>query len=129
MPRPPQRKPKPKPKQKEAKQPPPHFAPSAFLSGSEPAVKQLCDELATLAAERFSDLTGTTWSTVGNSLAEQLRALGHDLSNFDESPELQEWQATWHHPRGTFSLLLSFRAPHDVEVTWRTDDWTYTAQG
>ncbi len=127
MPRPPMRKPKPKPKQKEPKQPPPHFAPSAFLSGSPEAVQKLCDELATLAAERFSDLTGTTWETTGNSLAEQLRAIGHDLTNFDESPELQEWHATWHHPRGSFSLLLAFRAPHGVEVTWRTDDWTYTA--
>ncbi len=133
MPRPPQRKPKPKQKlpkptkQKAPKQPPPHFAPSAFLSGSAEAVQRLCDELATLAAERFSDLTGTNWQTAGNALAEQLRAIGHDLTSFDESPELQEWQATWHHPRGSFSLLLSFRAPHAVEVTWRTDDWTYTA--
>jgi hypothetical protein len=133
MPRPPQYKRKQQRKeaqtkpQKPPKQPPPHFAPSAFLSGSAEAVQKLCDELATLAAERFSDLTGTTWQAVGTSLAEQLRAIGHDLTNFDESPELQEWQATFYHPRGTFSLLLAFRAPHSVEVTWRTDDWTYTA--
>ena len=133
MPRPPQHKRKQQLKeaktkpQKAPKQPPPHFAPSAFLSGSTEAVQQLCDELATVAADRFSDLTGTTWQAVGTSLAEQLRAIGHDLTNFDEAPELQEWQATFYHPRGTFSLLLVFRAPYAVEVTWRTDDWTYTA--
>jgi hypothetical protein len=40
----------------------------------------------------------------------------------------QEWLATWHHPRGTFSLLLAFQAPHAVEVTWKTEDTTFTAR-
>ena len=61
-----------------AKGDPPRFAPSAFLKGSKEQVQQLCDELATLAAERFSDLTGTTWPAVGTALAQQLRALGHE---------------------------------------------------
>jgi hypothetical protein len=106
----------------------PRFAPSAFLKGSREQVQQLCDELATLAAERFSDLTGTTWPSVGAALAQQLRALGHDLIGIDDSDEHQEWVATWHHPRGTFSLLLSFQAPCAVEVTWRTDDAAFTAR-
>lgn len=104
------------------------FAPAAFLKGTPEQVRALCDELATLAAERFSDLTGTTWRDAGLSLVRQLRELGHDLSNFDEGDELQEWQATWHHPRGTFALLLAFRAPHAVEVSWKTDDGVYTAR-
>ena len=106
---------------------PPRFAPSAFLKGSPAQVQHLCDELATLAAERFSDLRGTSWSAVGTALAQQLRALGHDLFPVDESDELQEWQATWHHPRGTFSLSLSFQAPHSVAITWKTDDATFSA--
>jgi hypothetical protein len=117
-----QRKPKPPEKQ------PSRFAPAAFLNGSGEQVQALCDELATLAAERFSDLTGTTWQRTGLAIAEQLRAAGHDLTSFDESAELQEWQASWHHPRGNFSLLLSFRAPYSVEVTWRTDDAAFTAR-
>jgi hypothetical protein len=60
------------------------FAPSAFLKGTPEQVRALCDELATLAAERFSDLTGTTWRDAGFALARQLRELGHDLSSFDE---------------------------------------------
>jgi hypothetical protein len=111
-----------------AKGDPPRFAPSAFLKGSKEQVQQLCDELATLAAERFSDLTGTTWPAVGTALAQQLRALGHDLMNIEESDERQEWLATWHHPRGTFSLLLSFQAPYAVEVTWKADDAVFTAR-
>jgi hypothetical protein len=107
--------------------PRPRFAPAAFLSGSPAQVQALCDELADVAAARFADLTGTTWEDVGRSLAHQLRALGHDLSSFDETPELQDWQATWHHTRGTFSLLLAFRAPCSVEVTWTTDDARFTA--
>jgi hypothetical protein len=91
-------------------------------------VQALCDELADVAAARFSDLTGTSWERVGTTLAAQLRALGHDLTNFDESPELQEWQATWHHARGTFSLLLVFRAPNSVEVTWTADDTKLSAR-
>ena len=126
--RPPRREPKRAPKLKAAKSDPPRFAPSAFLKGSSEQVQQLCDDLATLAAERFSDLTGTTWPDVGTALAQQLRALGHDLMSIDESDDHQEWQATWHHPRGTFSLLLSFQAPHAVAVTWKTDDVAYTAR-
>lgn len=130
--RPPKREPthvpKRGPKLKAAKSDPPRFAPSAFLKGSPERVQQLCDELATLAAERFSDLTGTNWSRVGATLAQQLRAVGHDLIALDESEEQQEWVATWHHPRGTFSLLLSFQAPYAVAVTWKTDDGAYTAR-
>jgi hypothetical protein len=91
-------------------------------------VQRLCDELATLAADRFSDLTGTNWHDAGATLAQQLRAVGHDLIGIDESAEHQEYQATWHHPRGTFSLTLSFEAPYTVAVTWKSDDGSYTAR-
>jgi hypothetical protein len=129
MPRkPPKREQTREPKLKAAKGDPPRFAPSAFLKGSNEQVQQLCDDLATLAAKRFSDLTGTTWQSAGSALAQQLRALGHDLMSIDESDHHQVWQATWHHPRGTFSLLLSFEAPCAVEVTWKTDDATFTAR-
>src|SRR5437879_1174799 len=120
--------PKRKPKRPEAKEPPSRFAPSAFLKGSAEAVQALCDDLATLAAERFSDLTGTTWQRTGLAIAQQLRAAGHDLTNFDEADDLQEWHASWHHPRGNFSLRLAFRAPYAVEVTWKTDDRVFTAR-
>lgn len=117
-----------KPKKSRGDEPPARFAPAAFLSGSQAQVQALCDELADVAAARFSDLTGTSWERVGTTLAAQLRALGHDLTSFDESPELQEWQATWHHARGTFSLLLVFRAPTSVEVTWTADDTKLSAR-
>ena len=116
------------PKLRAAKGEPPRFAPTAFLKGSGEQVQQLCDDLATLAAERFSDLTGTTWPATSAALAQQLRALGHDLISIDESDAHQEWQATFYHPRGTFSLLLAFQAPHAVEVTWKTEDSTFTAR-
>jgi hypothetical protein len=51
-----------------------------------------------------------------------------DLIAVDEAEDQQEWLATWHHPRGTFSLLLSFQAPHAVAVTWKTDEGSYTAR-
>jgi hypothetical protein len=126
--RPPRREPKREPKLRAAKSESPRFAPSAFLKGSREQVQQLCDELATLAAERFSDLTGTTWPAVGTTLAKQLRALGHDLIGIDESDDHPEWLATWHHPRGAFSLLLTFQAPYAVEVRWKTDDAVFTAR-
>jgi len=106
----------------------PKFAPKAFLSGSPEQVQGLCNDLAELAAERFSDLTGTTWESVGKSLASQLRELGHDLIAFEETTEHQEWQTTWHHPKGTFVFTLEFRAPYAAAVTWKTDDRTFTAQ-
>jgi hypothetical protein len=117
-----------KPKLRATKEDSSRFAPSAFLKGSPEQVQRRCDELATLAAERFSDLTGTNWREAGVTLAQQLGAVGHDLIDVDEADEHQEWQATWHHPRGTFSLTLSFHAPYAVAVTWRTDDGAYTAR-
>jgi hypothetical protein len=127
-PRPPKRGPKREPKPKADKGNPPRFAPSAFIKGSSEQVQQLCDDLATLAAARFSDLTGTTWQSVSSALAQHLRTIGHDLVSVDESDDHQEWQATWYHPRGTFTLSLSFHAPCAVEVTWKTDDATFTAR-
>lgn len=117
-----------KSKPKEAKQPPSRYAPAAFLKGSAEGVRELCEELAGIAHERFCDLTGTTWQETGLALARQLRAAGHDLSSLDESDELQEWQVTYYHPRGTFSLSLVFRAPTTVEVTWLADGEATTAR-
>ena len=129
MPARPQRpEPKRERKVKAAQGDPPRFAPSAFLKGSPAQVQQLCNDLATLAADRFRDTTGTTWAGVGTSLAQQLRAIGHDLMSIDDSDDHQEWVATWHHPRGTFSLVLSFQAPQAVAVTWKTDDAAFTAR-
>jgi hypothetical protein len=105
----------------------PKFAPKAFLSGTPEQVQALCNDLADVAAERFSDLTGTNWVSVGQSLASQLRELGHDLTAFEDTPEHQEWQTTWHHPKGTFVFTLEFRAPYAATVTWKTDDRTFTA--
>jgi hypothetical protein len=91
-------------------------------------VRALCEKLASIAHQRFTDLTGTTWQRAGSDLAQQLRGAGHDLTAFDESEELQEWQVSYYHPRGTFTLSLTFRAPADVEVAWRADDATITAR-
>jgi hypothetical protein len=115
----------PKPTSKPA---PSRFAPSAFLTGTPADVQRLCDDLAELAAGRFSDLTGTSWQRTGSAIASQLRATGHDLVSFEDTPDLQEWQASWHHPRGNFSLLLSFRAPGEVEVTWKSETGTLSAR-
>ena len=104
------------------------FAPSAFLSGKPEAVQQLCDELADHAAARLASLSGPSWARVGRALAGQLRELGHDLISLDESETLQDWQARWHHPRGTFTLSLVFRIPHAVEVTWQVDDVTIASR-
>ena len=78
-------------KPERVKQPPSRYAPAAFLKASPAGVQALCDSLATLAAARFGDLTGTTWQSAGQALAQQLRALGHDLMSLDESAELQEY--------------------------------------
>lgn len=124
-PRPPQRRKAKSPKPQPAPSP---FAPSAFLRGTPEAVRELCEGLAGIAHDRFLDLTGTTWQRAGSDLAHQLRAAGHDLTSFDDSEQLQEWQTTFYHSRGTFSLLLTFRAPTFVEVTWRSDDDAITAR-
>jgi len=105
----------------------PKFAPAAFLSSTPEQAQTLCNDLADVAAERFGDLTGTTWVEVGQSLARQLRELGHDLMSFEDTAEHQVWQTTWHHPKGTFVFTLEFRAPYAATVTWQTDDRTFTA--
>ncbi len=90
-------------------------------------MQRLCEDLAKEAANRFADLTGTSRKTVVATIVQQLRASGHDLSNLENTDEVEEWQATWYHPKGTFSLLLSFRAPRRVEVTWTADDVKFVA--
>jgi hypothetical protein len=112
---------------KAAAAPPSRFAPKAFLAASPAAAQELCEQLAADAARRLADLTGTTWTAVAKAIVAEVRASGHDLVSLDDTEELRQWQATWYHPRGTFSLLLSFRAPGSVEVTWQTDDATFSA--
>ena len=64
---------------------------------------------------------------MGQSLVQQLRALGHDLVDLEETPEHQLYQATWYHPKGTFVFTLEFKAPYAATVTWQTDDATFSA--
>jgi hypothetical protein len=110
------------------KRPPSPFAPGAFLSGSAEQVQELCHELALHAGKRFANRKLSTWESVGASIVAELRAAGHDLSSFDRSEGFTEWQALWHHPRGSFSLFLTFRAPAEVEVSWKTETETFTAR-
>lgn len=107
---------------------PARFAPSTFVASSPEAVQRLCNELATEAARAFAARGKTDFRTVGTSIAQQLRVSGHDLSPFDETEDVQQWQATLYHPKGTFSLFLSFRANGHVEVTFRSDTTVYTAR-
>ncbi len=105
---------------------PSRFAPKAFLA-SPATVQALCNELATQSARRFADLPGIPWADVAASIVAEVRESGHDLISLDDSADHRQWQATWYHPLGTFSLLLSFRPPRSVEVTWQTDAATFSA--
>jgi hypothetical protein len=116
------------PKTKAAKAPPSRFAPKAFLAGSPETRQQLCVELAAELANRFERLVGTPWSDAASSIVGQLRASGHDLISLEDANGSRRWEAVWYHPRGTFSLLLCFRPPTSVEVTWQADDTTFTAR-
>lgn len=108
--------------------PPSRFSPKAFLAATPATVQRLCEELAGESSRRFVDLSGMPWTVVGDSIVADLRASGHDLISLDDSDGVREWQTTWYHPRGTFSLLLSFRAPRSVEVSWQADDTTFIAR-
>ena len=83
----------PKKSKAEAAQERPKYAPASFLSGSREQVQALCTEVAELAAERFSDLSGGAWSDVGRWLAEQVRALGPAGGDVAGTPEPQGWVA------------------------------------
>jgi len=84
--------------------------------------------VAKQAARSFVELTGTNRKAEGPAIVQQLRASGHDLICLEDTAELQQWQATLYHPKGTFSLFLTFRAPRSVEVTWRADDVEFSAR-
>lgn len=105
------------------------FAPASFRSIATADVQRLCDDLAHDLASYFAARVRLEWKPVGTDVARQLRLTGHDLCHFDETDELQEWQAEWHNPRGAFSLLLSFRSSGEVQVTFRANDTTYVARG
>jgi hypothetical protein len=106
---------------------PSRFGPAAFRSASPQVAQRLCEELAKQAARSFVELTGTNRNAEGSAIVQQLRASGHDLICLEDTAELQQWQATLYHPKGTFSLFLTFRAPRNVEVTWRADDVEFSA--
>ena len=109
-------------------EPPSRFAPKAFLAATPATVQGLCEALAAEAARRFVLATNTPWVAVATSIVADVRASGHDLVSLDDTGDVRQWQATWYHPRGTFSLSLSFRAPGSVEVTWQTSDATFVAR-
>jgi hypothetical protein len=104
------------------------FAPGAFLSSEGPSAQQLCRDLANEAARRFAQSDPTAWGSLATSIIQELRAAGHDLVRFDSGDDWQEWQAEWHHPRGNFCFLVSFRAPRSVEVAWKTEEFTVEAK-
>jgi len=116
------------PKLKASSGPPSRFSPKAFLAATPATVQQLCQDLAGESSRRFVDLSGMPWAVVGQSIVADVRASGHDLISLDDSDGVRTWQATWYHPRGTFSLLLSFRFPRSVEVTWQADDAIFVAR-
>jgi hypothetical protein len=112
----------------ESKPAPSRFAPAAFRSASPEVAQRLCEALAKQAARGFVELTGTSRKVEGPSIVKELRSSGHDLICVEDSAELQQWEATLYHPQGTFSLLLTFRAPRSVEVMWRADDVVVSAR-
>src|SRR3954470_10474008 len=116
------------PKVKAPKAPPSRFAPKAFLTGTPEATQRLCEALAAELANRFDRLLGTPWSDAATSIVTELRSSGHDLISLEDSDGFRRWEVVWYHPRGTFSLLLCFRPPTSVEVTWQTDGATFTAR-
>jgi len=116
------------PKTHAPKAPPSRFSPKAFLSGSPEARQQLCLELAAELANRFDRLRGTPWSDAAASIVAELRTSGHDLVSLEDADGFRRWEAVWYHPKGNFSLLLAFRPPASVEVTWQADDTTFTAR-
>lgn len=107
---------------------PSRFAPSAFVAASPEGIQSRCNDLARAAAQFFRSRRGQDFCDIGTAFAKELRESGHDLVNFEETEELQEWQATLYHPTGTYQLFLSFRAPRHIEVTYKTDNHTYVAQ-
>jgi hypothetical protein len=65
---------------------------------------------------------GTTepWHTTAYSAIDALRLVGHDLWSFDEDGQgWQAWCGDYSKPEGSQTeLILEFRIPDRVEVTW-----------
>lgn len=77
----------------------------------------LCAELAAVLAGRL-DQSKDFHRTVYALIAE-LKAVGHELTSYDESDDTQAWGPDYVKPPGP-GLVLTFAAPHDVEVKWST---------
>lgn len=76
-------------------------------------------ELSRLAQELTARLgAGSNFEKDILAIIEDLRALGHDLWNFDQDVEWQIWSHDYATPRPGAGLFLRFDAPSRVEVTW-----------
>ena len=75
----------------------------------------LCEDLAQVLAERLAE-AGTFHQKV-YALVNELKAVGHDLTSFDESDDMQAWGPDYERASGP-GLVITFTAPNEVDVTW-----------
>ena len=92
------------------------FTKQAFLNAKPEDRQRLLIELAQVLRERLK--SGRDFHSSVYGLVGELRALGHDLWNFDEgeSDYFQVWAPNYEVPSGP-GLIVRFE-PGDVSVTW-----------
>lgn len=94
------------------------FSRPHFEQADGAALEALCQELARFLSESFT--AASDWSEAGYDLIKRLIAVGHDLASFDDdSPHFQAWCGNWLRPNVGGELILEFRAPSEVVVTWK----------
>jgi hypothetical protein len=92
---------------------------SAFDEADSAGVAGLCRLLAERISGMFRAAT-ESWQTTALTAIESLRSVGHDLRSFDDDGDAwQTWCGNYSHPApAPAELILEFRVPDRVEVTW-----------
>ncbi len=92
------------------------FSKSAFMSASNDDARQrLCAQLGAVVTERLRGPAG--FALEAQTCIEALRALGHDLWSFDESPDFQVWAPNYAEPTGA-GIIVTMWADGRAVVEW-----------
>jgi len=95
------------------------ISPAAFDAADAADVADLCRRLAERVSALFQAPT-ESWQSTAFAAIEGLRSVGHDLWSLDDDGDgWQTWCGDYSQPAPSpAELILEFRAPDGVEVTW-----------
>lgn len=91
------------------------FTKDAFRRADSEEIKRLCEELGAELQEHIA-ASDSFHRSIGQAVTE-LRELGHDLWNYDESDDFEVWGPSYEDPSGP-GIVITFSIDGGVQVEW-----------